>query len=56
MSKRAKKNMFTLKEQIEDIVRKSAVRSEAGNKSQNIKIDDKLVSIFARDKRGRKSK
>lgn len=55
ISKRAKKNMFTLREQIEDILRKSAVRTKTGN-SRSIKIDDKLVAAFSREKRGRKKK
>lgn len=55
ISKRAKKNMFTLREQIEDILRKSAVRTKAGT-SKATKVDDKLVAAFSRDKRGRKKK
>ena len=55
ISKRAKKNMLTLREQVEDIVRQSAVRTKAGAVS-NDKIDDTLVSVFSRSKRGRKGK
>jgi hypothetical protein len=55
LSKRAKKNMFTLREQIEDIIRKSAVRSLSSKKIQQIKVDDRLVSIFSRDPRGKRT-
>ena len=56
LEKRAKKNLFTLKEQIEDILRVSAARSKAGSKKRTTKTDDRLVGIFSRDRRGRKSK
>ena len=56
LSKRAKKNFFTLSEQIEDILRKGAVRTKAGTKYSSIKIDDNLVYAFSRDQRGRKKK
>ncbi|MEK6812129.1 MAG: hypothetical protein AABX76_01075 [Nanoarchaeota archaeon] len=55
ISKRAKKNMLTLREQVEDIVRQSAVRTKAGSVSDD-KIDDTLVGVFSRSKRGRKGK
>ena len=55
LEKRAKKNLLTLKEQVEDIIRLSCVRSSHG-KYKPIKCDDKLVAIFSRDKRGRKKK
>jgi len=54
ISQRAEKNLLTLREQIEDILRKSAVRTKTGKKYEVIKIDDKLVSVFSREKRGRK--
>ena len=46
--KRAKKNMFTLREQIENIIRKSAIRSKNTDSRQDIKVDDRLVSIFSK--------
>ena len=55
ISKRAKKNMLTLREQVEDIVRQSAVRTKVGSVSDD-KIDDTLVGVFSRSKRGRKGK
>ena len=55
ISKRAKKNLLSLREQIEDILRKSAVRTKTGT-STTIKVDDALVYAFSREKRGRKKK
>jgi len=54
LTKRAKDNLFSLREQIEDILRRSAVNSK--NKKKTIKVNDKLVAAFSRDKRGRKTK
>lgn len=56
LDKRAKKNLFTLREQIEDILRKSAVRTKSGKTTSEIKTDDSLIAIFSRDQRGRKKK
>lgn len=56
LSKRAEKNLFTLKEQIEDILRKSAVRTKQGTKTTQIKVDDRLVGVFSRQRSGRKPK
>lgn len=56
ISKRAKKNLLTLREQIEDILRKSAVRTKSSVGYKTLKIDDRLVSAFSREKRGRKKK
>jgi hypothetical protein len=55
LMKRAKKNLLTLREQIEDILRRSCVRS-AGKSYYNEKVDDKLVGIFSRSRKGRKKK
>jgi len=54
LEKRAKKNYLNLKEQVEDIVRRSCISTIKKANLQLIKIDDKLVSIFSREKRGRK--
>ena len=56
IGKRAKKNMLTIKEQIEEIVRQSAVRTKFGSTIEGITADDRLVEIFSRYKRGRKRK
>lgn len=55
LNKRAKKNLLTLREQVEDIVRRSCVSSKSGGTKQ-VKIDDTLVHIFSREKRGKKRK
>ena len=56
ISRRAKDNLLTLREQIEDILRKSAVRTKTSGKYKYIKIDDKLVAVFSRERRGPKKK
>ena len=56
ISKRAKTNLLTLREQIEDILRKSAVRTKKSSKYAYIKVDDKLIAVFSRERRGRKKK
>ena len=54
LKERAEKNLLSLKEQAEDIVRRSCVSTLKKSGLQAIKIDDKLVAIFSREKRGRK--
>ena len=56
ISRRAKRNLLALREQIEDILRKSAVRTKNKLGYRSIKIDDRLVAAFSREKRGRKKK
>lgn len=53
LDKRAKKNMFTLSEQIEDILRRSCINLKKGGYKAE-KVDDALVAIFSREKRGGK--
>lgn len=55
ISKRAKKNMLTIREQVEDIVRQSAVRTKSGSTTTD-KLDDTLVGVFSRNKKGRRAK
>lgn len=55
LKRRAKKNLLTIREQVEDIIRRSCISSSKGT-YRSIKIDDKLVSIFSRQKSGRKPK
>jgi hypothetical protein len=50
IEKRAKRNMLTLPEQIEDILRRSTLNQKKG-KVCGEKIDDLLVSLFSRQKR-----
>jgi hypothetical protein len=56
IKKRAKSNLLSTKEQVEDIVRRSAVSYKNKDTRKAIKPDDKLVSIFSRHKTGRKPK
>ncbi|HUW43407.1 MAG TPA: hypothetical protein VMV95_00380 [Bacillota bacterium] len=55
LEKRAKKNLFSLKEQIQDILRRSAVNYKTGTPT-TIKVDDRLVEVFSRQKRAKKKK
>ncbi|MFH0906224.1 MAG: hypothetical protein V1824_02720 [archaeon] len=54
LQKKANKNLCTLREQIEDIVRKSAVGYKTKKNCSKFKVDDKLVEIFSREIRGKK--
>ena len=56
LEKRAKKNMFTVSEQIEDILRRSTVNQTKKKSYYDTKIDDALVSIFSRKRTGPKKK
>ena len=56
IKKRADKNYFSLKEQIEDIVRRSCIFAKKRAGMKQIKVDDRLVGIFSRQRRGRKRK
>jgi len=53
IDRRAKKNMLTLNEQIEDILRRSCINMKKTS-SRPIKCDDNLVAIFSRERKGRK--
>jgi len=52
LSARARKNLMTMREQAEDIIRRSAANSKKSTSSD--KVDDTLVAVFSRNKRGRK--
>jgi hypothetical protein len=52
LQKRAKKNLFTLSEQIEDILRRSCINKTS---SSTEKIDDKLLLAFSRPQRKKKN-
>ncbi|MCX6747180.1 MAG: hypothetical protein NTU63_03550 [Candidatus Pacearchaeota archaeon] len=56
IEKRAKKNMFTISEQIEDILRRSVISQKNQKSIYDEKLDDTLVSIFSRRNTGRRSK
>ncbi|MEM3067672.1 MAG: hypothetical protein QXX91_03370 [Thermoplasmata archaeon] len=51
LEKRARKNLMTLSEQIEDILRRSAINSGRRIKLIKDKLDDRLINIFSRQKR-----
>jgi len=55
LEKRAKKNLMSLREQVEDIIRRSCVSTKTTTTSR-FKADDKLVEVFSRERRGRKKK
>src|SRR3989338_6514565 len=46
LEKRAKRNLFTVSEQIDDILRRSAISAKKIRKESE-KLDDLLVSIFS---------
>lgn len=52
LEKRAKKNMLTMAEQIEDILRRSCIRRKTPASQE--KIDDLLITCFSRARKGRK--
>ena len=54
LQKRAKKNIMTVSEQIEDILRRSTINQRKKKSPYDTKIDDALVSIFSRKKTGPK--
>ena len=56
LESRAKKNYLNLKEQVEDIIRRSCISSKKRASMKAIKVDDNLVAIFSRERRGRKPK
>ena len=58
LEKRGKKNMLTISEQIEDILRRSTIslKKRNSNAIPNEKLDDSLISLFSRKNTGRKKK
>lgn len=50
ISKRAKKNMFSISEQVEDILRRSCVNMKKKKLGYDDKLDDVLVRLFSRRK------
>lgn len=51
LEKRAKKNLLTLPEQIEDILRRSSLNIKAKSSTKQDNIDDLLLKIFSRRKK-----
>lgn len=56
LEKRAKKNLLSVSELIEDIIRRSTVNQKKTSSTYNEKLDDTLVGIFSRKRTGRKKK
>ncbi len=52
LQKRAKKNLMTLPEQIEDILRRSVINATGISKERE-KLDDMLVGLFSRKKKSK---
>lgn len=52
LEKRAKKNMFNLNEQIEDILRRSCMNTKK-QKEEEDKIDDLFLKLFSRKTKGK---
>ena len=53
LEKRAKRNLMSLREQAEDIIRRSASNYKLGIQA-NVKTDDRLVEVFSRNRKGKK--
>ena len=56
IGKRAKKNMLTIPEQIEDIIRRSTINQKNKKSSSEEKLDDNLIALFSRKNTGPKRK
>ena len=56
LEKRAKKNMMTVSELVEDILRRSTINQKSKKSIYDEKIDDKLVAAFSRKNTGQKTK
>lgn len=56
LEKRGKKNMLNISEQIEDILRRSCLTFKGGKAPKPEKLDDRLVAIFSRQKKGKTKK
>ncbi len=56
LKKRAEKNFLSVEELTEDIVRRSMISYRGNTSKQTAKIDDKLISLFSREKKGTRKK
>lgn len=56
LEKRAKKNLFSLNEQVEDILRRSCSTQKKASSSFDEKLDDKFIGLFSRRRSGRPGK
>lgn len=56
LEKRAEKNLMSVRELVSDIVRRSMVSyKESGEQAKDTRVDDPLVNVFSRTRRGRKN-
>ena len=55
LEKRAKKEFFTIQELVEDIIRRSVI-SYKGKTTTTDKVDDKFLTYFSKQNKGRKPK
>lgn len=53
---RASKNYQELDELLEDIIRRSMLSYKKNSSSSSGKVDDALIPLFSREKKGRKKK
>jgi hypothetical protein len=51
LKKRSKENLLTIKEMVEDIVRRSCINAKLGSSCSSTAVDDRLVEVFSRVKR-----
>ena len=56
LKKRADAKYFSVSEMCSDIVRRSMVSYKNRNTTKDVKVDDKIVNIFSRSRRGRPKK
>ncbi len=56
LEKRGKKNLLTISEQIEDILRRSTISQKKKKSIYDEKLDDNLIGLFSRRRSGRKGK
>lgn len=54
LERRGKKNMLTISEQIEDILRRSTISQKKKSSIPKDNLDDKLIGLFSRKRTGRK--
>ncbi len=56
LEKRAKREFLEVDELVEDIIRRSMISYNKSVKTADKKVDDTLVNIFSRSKKGRQRK
>ena len=56
LKKRAQDNFLSIREMVEDIIRRSMITYKKNSRKTIIDIEDRLISIFSRERRGRYKK